>query len=165
MNLNDWLLILLSILAVIVIFFIIGLISFLLSLLLEKKILTLADEVDKLNEKRNDILNRVLSKVKEDKRVKRVDFEQFELNNEDTLSTMRNKQDVAFILLKKVISSSKCREEYKDDIKEIDDLIKESENIFENYNKKTSSYNAFIRFIFARPYAYFAKKKTYPLIY
>ena len=135
MNLNDWLLILLSILAVIVIFFIIGLISFLLSLPLEKKILTLADEVDKLNEKRNDILNRVLSKVKEDKRVKRVDFEQFELNNEDTLSTMRNKQDVAFILLKKVISSSKCREEYKDDIKEIDDLIKESENIFENYNK------------------------------
>lgn len=101
MNLNDWLLILLSILAVIVIFFIIGLISFLLSLPLEKKILTLADEVDKLNEKRNDILNRVLSKVKEDKRVKRVDFEQFELNNEDTLSTMRNKQDVAFILLKK----------------------------------------------------------------
>ena len=127
--------------------------------------MTLADEVDKLNEKRNDILNRVLSKVKEDKRVKRVDFEQFELNNEDTLSTMRNKQDVAFILLKKVISSSKCREEYKDDIKEIDDLIKESENIFENYNKKTSSYNAFIRFFFARPYAYFAKKKTYPLIY
>ena len=83
----------------------------------------------------------------------------------DTLSTMRNKQDVAFILLKKVISSSKCREEYKDDIKEIDDLIKESENIFENYNKKTSSYNAFIRFFFARPYEYFAKKKTYPLIY
>lgn len=51
MNLNDWLLILLSILAVIVIFFIIGLISFLLSLPLEKKILTLADEVDKLNKK------------------------------------------------------------------------------------------------------------------
>lgn len=130
-----------------------------------EKNIDFSDEVDKLNEKRNDILNRVLSKVKEDKRVKRVDFEQFELNNEDTLSTMRNKQDVAFILLKKVISSSKCREEYKDDIKEIDDLLKKVKISLKINNKKTSSYNAFIRFIFARPYAYFAKKKTYPLIY